>query len=157
MCFNHFVFIFYTVPSFIAMFHEKEYEFDISIYSSTGTVVFEALFIINPIFTVRYLSFDIISDEYVGEITSYGDILINGIAPPLAIRAPYQSVYFLAITVDNILDNNDTTDVIFDLFAFVRTSTGIVAMPTSNVILHKIGKCYYVSFNIINALCYNKY
>ena len=141
MCFNHFAFIFYTVFSFIAMFYETEYEFDISIYSSTGTVVFEALFILNPNVTVEFLSFDIITtDEFVGETTNNGDFLINGITPPLVIQAPYQSVYFLAITVDNVLDTNDTTDVTFDLFAFVRTSTGIVAMPTSNVTLHKIGK-----------------
>ena len=158
MCFNYFAFIFYTVSSFIAMFYETEYELDISIYSSTGTVVVEALFIINPNVTVEFLSFDIITtDEFVGETTNNRDFLINGITPPLVIQAPYQSVYLLMITVDNILDNNDTMDVTFDLFAFVRTSTGIVAMPTSNVTLHKISKSYYVYYDITNALCYNKY
>ena len=123
------------------MFNETEYEFNISIYSPPGTVAFEALFIISSNVTVEYLSFDIImTDELVGESTINGDFLINGRTPPLVTQAPYQSQYVLTITIGNVLDANDTTDVTFDLFAFVNASTGIVAMPISNVTLHKIGE-----------------
>ena len=139
--FNYFAFLFYIVTSFIAMFNETEYEFNISIYSPIGTVAFEALFIISPNVTVEFLSFDIImTDELVGESTINGDFLINGIIPPLVVQPPYQSLYMLTITTENTLDTNDTTDITFDLFAFVNTTIGIVAMPLSNVTLHKIGK-----------------
>ena len=69
----------FVVSSFIAQFNETEYEFNINIYSPIGTVVFEALFIINPSITDEFLSFDIImTDEFVGESTNYGDFWING-------------------------------------------------------------------------------
>ena len=141
--FNHLICIFlYVVPSFIAMFDEAEYEFDINIYSPVGTVVFDALFIISPNVTVEFLSFDIImTDEFVGESTVNGDFLINGTIPPLVTQAPYQSMYLLTITTGNVIDTSDITDVTFNLFSFVNISTGTVVMPISNVTLHKIGKC----------------
>ena len=124
------------------MFDEAEYEFDINIYSPVGTVVSEALFIITPNVTVEFLSFDIImTDELVGESTINGDFLINGTMPPLVTQAPYQSIYLLTITTGSVIDTSDTTDVTFDLFSFVNISNGTVAMPISNVTLHKIGKC----------------
>ena len=134
----------FVVLSFIAQFNETEYEFDINIYSPIGTVVFEALFIISPNVTVEFLSFDIImTDELVGESTINGDFLINGIIPPLVTQAPYQSMYLLTITTGNVIDTSDTTDVTFNLFAFVNISIGVVILPMSNVTLHKIGKILY--------------
>ena len=143
-------FEFFAVPSFVGQFNASEYEFDINIYSPIGTVVFAALFIINPNVTVEFLSFDIImTDELVGESTISGDFLINGTVPPLVVQPPYQSMYLLVITTSNILDTSDTTDITFSLFAFVNISTDEVAMPMSNVTLHKIrpvhvGRCSYV-------------
>ena len=103
--------------------------------------MFEALFIINPNVTVEFLSFDIMmTDELVGESTINGDFLINGTTPPLVVQPSYQLMYLLTISTGNMLDTSDTTDVTFNLFAFVNISTGVVAMPMSNVILHKIGK-----------------
>ena len=119
------------------MFNETEYELDISIYSPIGTVVFEALFIINPNVTVEFLSFDIMMTDEESSVDR--NFLINGVIPPLVVQAPYQSLYFLTITIGNMLDTNDTTDVSFILSAFINTTTGIVSMPSSNVTLHKIG------------------
>ena len=136
----------FLVSSFIAQFNATEYEFDINIYSPIGTVVFEALFIINPNIMVEYLSFDIIMmDEIVGESSVDGDFLINETIPPLVIQqAPFQSMYLLTITTGNVLDTNDTMDITFNLFAFIDISTGVLSMSVSNVTLHKIGKmCYY--------------
>ena len=100
-----------------------------------------ALFIINPNVTVEFLSFDIImTDELVGESTINGDFLINGTTPPLVVQPPYQLMYLLTITTGTILDTGDTTDVTFNLFAFINISIGVVTMPMSNVTLHKIGK-----------------
>ena len=148
VCTNNFVitwfcnFKSFADSSIIAQFNEAEYEFDIDIYSPVGTVVFEALFIINPNVTVEFLSFDIImTDDIEGETSVDGDFLINGTIPPLVIQAPYQSMYLLTITTGNVIDTSDTTDVTFDLFSFVNISNGTVAMPISNVTLHKIGKC----------------
>ena len=141
--------------SIIAQFNEAEYEFDIDIYSPIGTVVFEAVFIINPNITVE-LSFDIImTDEFVGESTINGDFLINGTIPPLVIQPPYQSMYLLTITTGNVIDTSDTTDVTFNLFAFVNISTGVVTIPISNVTLHKIGRVHgklVLSYNNIFLL-----
>ena len=137
-CYYNYV-VFYVV-SFNAQFSASEYEVDIDIYSPIGTVVLEALFIINPNVTVEYLSFDIMMDEMVGESSVGGDFLINGTIPPLVQQAPFQSMYLLTITTGNVLDTTDTTDITFSLFAFINISTGVVAVPVSNVILHKIGK-----------------
>ena len=100
--------------------------------------MFEAVFIINPNITVE-LSFDI-----VGESTINGDFLINGTMPPLVAQAPYQSMYLLTITTGNVINTSDTTDVTFNLSAFVNISTGVVTMPMCNVTLHKIGKILFL-------------
>ena len=83
------------------------------------------------------------TDELVGESTINGDFLINGIKPPLVVQPPYQLMYLLTISTGNILDTSDTTDVTFNLFAFVNISIGVVTMPMSNVILHKTGEILY--------------
>ena len=80
------------------------------------------------------------TDELVRGSTISGDFLINGTIPPLVVQPPYQSMYLLTITTGSMLDTNDTTDVTFSLFAFINISTGVVAVPMSNVTLHKIGK-----------------
>ena len=106
--------------------------------------MFEALFIINPNVTVEFLSFDIImTDELVGESTINGDFMINGTTPPLVVQPPYQLMYLLTISTGNMLDTSDTTDVTFNLFAFVNISIGVVTMPMSNVTLHKTGEILY--------------
>ena len=133
----------FLVPSFIAQFNASEYEFDINIYSPIGTVVFKALFIINPNVTVDYLSFDIMmTDGVVGESNLDGDFLINNRTPPLSIQPPYQSMYLLTITTGNELDTNDTMDITFDLSASITYNISISVLITliSNVTLHKIGK-----------------
>ena len=99
------------------------------------------------------------TDELVRGSTISGDFLINGTIPPLVVQPPYQSLYLLTITTGSMLDAGDTTDVTFNLFAFVNISIGVVAMPMSNVTLRKIGKvlpcmcsnyiCQIIASNII--------
>ena len=129
-------------PSFIAQFNATEYEFDINISSPIGTVVFEALFIINPNVTVECLSFDIMrTDDIKGMSSVDGNFLINGTTPPLVIQqAPFQSMYLLTIKTGSVFDINDTMDITFNLVAFINISTGVVRMPFSNVTLHKRSK-----------------
>ena len=138
--------VFLLAPPYIGVFNATEYEFDINIYSPIGTVVFEALFIINPNVTVEYLSFDIIMmDEIVGESSVDGDFLINRITPPLVIQqVPFQSIYLLTITTGNLLDTSNTMDITFSLFAFVNISSGITEMLSSNVTLHQTGEYTYI-------------
>ena len=148
----------FLVPSFIAQFNASEYEFDINIYSPIGTVVFEALFIINPNVTVEFLSFDIImTDEILGESSIDGDFLINGTMLPLVIQAPYQSLYLLTITTGNVLDTSDTMDITFNLFAFISISIGVVRMPISNVTLYKIGRALLCSGYIVHIFIHKMY
>ena len=151
--------------SIIAQFNEAEYEFDIDIYSPVGTLVFEALFIINPNVIIEFLSFDIITTDELEEETNVDrDFMINGTSPPIVVRPPYQSMYLLAITTGNVIDTSDTTDITFNLFAFVKISTGVVKMLISNVTLHKIGRVhgnlvsnhvYDWSFSQIVNTCFN--
>ena len=93
-------------------------------------------------------------DEMIGESSVEGYFLINGTTPPLVQEAPFQSMYFLTITTDNVLDTDDTMDITFNLFAFINISTGVLAMPVSNVILHKIGKVllYNVVLNEVHLI-----
>ena len=146
----------------IAEFSATEYEFDINIFSPIGTVVFEALFIINPNVTVEYLRFDIIMDEIVGESivgesivgesSVDGDFLINGTTEPLVIRqAPFQSMYLLTISTGSVSYSNDTMDITFNLYAFVFLSTGVTEMSIANVILHKIGKTLLICVLLSDA------
>ena len=85
-------------------------------------------------------------DDEIRESSVVGDFLINGTTPPLVIQQPsFQSMYLLTVTTGNILDTNDTmANITFNLFAYINISTGIVSMPVSNVILHKIGKDYHL-------------
>ena len=114
--------------------------------------MFEALFIINPYVTVEYLSFDIMmDDEMVGESvnSTIGSFLINGTIPPLVIQPPFQSMYLLTLTTGDVLYDNyadDTLNITFTLFAFINVSMGILSMPISNVILHKIGNSIVLLF-----------
>ena len=104
--------------------------------------MFGALFIINPNVTVEYLRFDIIfTDELVGE-SSVEIFFINGTMPPLVVQSPYHSMYWLVITTGNVLDNDDTMDITFNLTAFINTNDTrtMSMMLISNVTLHKIGK-----------------
>ena len=99
--------------------------------------MFQAVFIINPNVTVKYLSFDIITtDDLLEESSVDGEFLINGTMPPLAINAPNQSMYLLVITTQNLLDINDIMDITFNLSAFINTSLTF----NVDVILYKIGK-----------------
>ena len=115
--------------------------------------MFEALFIINPNVAVKSLSFDIITADELEEETSVdGDFMINGTTFPIVVRPPYQSMYLLTITTGNAIDTSDTTDITFNLSAFVNISTGVVTMPMSNVTLHKIGRVHgklVQSYNIM--------
>ena len=79
-------------------------------------------------------------DEMIRGSSVDGDFLINGTIPPLVKSAPFQSTYLLNITTGNALDTTGTMDITFSLIAFINTSTGVLAMPVSNVIVHKIGK-----------------
>ena len=115
--------------------------------------MFEALFIINPNVTVEFLSFHIITADELEEETGVdGDFMINGTTFPIVVRPPYQSMYLLTITTGNAIDTSDTTDITFNLSAFVNISTGVVTMPMSNVTLHKIGRVHgklVQSYNIM--------
>ena len=88
-------------------------------------------------------------DEMVGEslMSVDGIFLVNGTIPPLVQQAPFQSMYLLTVTTGNALDTTDTMDITFKLFAFINTSTGVIAMPVSYVILHKIGKISLLNHN----------
>ena len=147
----HIILCSFVFAVFIGQFNASEYEFDVNIYSPIGTVLFEALFIINPNVTIGLLAFDIITtEEVIGEASVNEDFLINGTIPPLLItQAPYQSLYLLTITTGNVLDTNDTMDINFELLAFVNTLINETEISISNVTLHRIGKALSVTSYIV--------
>ena len=80
----------------------------------------------------------IIEDSSVDEV-----FLINGTTPPLVIQqAPFRSMYLLTVTTGNVLGTNDKMNITFNLsaFIFISAGPGVLSMPVSKVILHKIGK-----------------
>ena len=79
------------------------------------------------------------TDELVGESSVDGNFFMNGTMPPLVVKPPYHSMYWLVITTGNMLDINDTMDITFNLSVFINTSDIVSMMLISNVTLHKIG------------------
>ena len=115
----------------VAVFNASRYEFDANI-CSIGTVVFTAEFIISSKTNVSidYLEFNVIGDS---------GFLINGSTPPFIVQPPFQMSYPLTISTGSYRDINEVSETIsFQLTAFVNTSTGAEAMPSSSVTLYKI-------------------
>ncbi|XP_065913515.1 uncharacterized protein [Dysidea avara] len=118
-------------PCIVAVFNASRYEFDANI-CSIGTVVFTAEFIISSKTNVSidYLEFNVIGDS---------GFLINGSTPPFIVQPPFQMSYPLTISTGSYRDINEVSETIsFQLTAFVNTSTGAEAMPSSSVTLYKI-------------------
>ena len=127
--------VFIVSPGYYIASNATEYEFDVNVYSPNGTVVFEALLLLENLTDIT-----IIRVKFVGNVDNY---FINGMNTEVNIF-PIETLAnpLLTVTLNGALDPNDnTTDYNF-MIEYVAESatqttdyTGVV-----NVILHEIGK-----------------
>ena len=130
--------ILYTVsPGYVIAFNATEYEFDVNVYSPTGTVVFEAL-----LFAENSSSLITMGAAFGGTEADYGPYSINGMDVTTEIF-PIRSNNLLRIRIDDdgALNPNDNEAVYeFTIRAFAVTSLGSTTVLLENVILHEISK-----------------
>ena len=113
-------------------FNATEYEFDVSVHSVVGTVVFDALLIVENI-----TAFMRITVSFSGTDTQ--DTFDLPRTNPL-----------LTITLTEILNSDDeNVDQNFTIHYNAVTFTGVIYANSVNVILHEIGKS--TSYNIIRV------
>ena len=121
---------------YLIAFNATEYEFDINVYSSVGTVVFEALLVaenINADFFIRV--------NFNGAATEFGRYSING-STDITITSTQSTDPLLSIRLVETLDpNDDQVDYTFTL-AYIAAGAGVKS-DSVNVIIHEIGKLLY--------------
>ena len=112
-----------------------EYEFDVNVYSPTGTVVFEVLLIAENISAFENVS---IIAYFAGLSTEYDPYTINGMNREVIFNSPTENP-LLIIAVDTTLNANDSkVDYLFRIdYVVLDTSTKTAEV---NVTLHEIGK-----------------
>ena len=128
---------------YIITYNATEYEFDISVYSSVGTVVFEALLIAEDI-----SDFVLIMANFAGDMTSFDPFSINEMETEVRFDGPIRTNLLLTITLNEALDLNDS---IVDYSFTINYSALAVDLFTGsvNIILHEIGKSYAYSIHIV--------
>ena len=134
--------VFIVSTGYIITFNATEYEFDVNVYSPVGTVVFEALLIVENI-----NGFDSLGVNFVGNLVDYGPYSINGL--DVDHESLIQTNPLLTISLDETLDvNDDKVDYNFAIQYVAVTST--IYNDLVNIILHEIGKqlhtCCFASY-----------
>ena len=134
--------ILYTVsPGYVIALNATEYEFEVNVYSPTGTVVFEAL-----LFAENPSSLVTMGAAFVETEADYGPFSINGMdvsAVIFSIRS--NNLLTIRIDDDRALDPNDNKAVYeFTIRAFgVTPQLGTTEIQV-NIILHEIGKFFAI-------------
>ena len=113
-------------PGYNITLNATEYEFDVDVHSPIGSVVFEALLIVENMI-------DNSVTRVANNRDNYGPYSVNFISTRSRI---------LIVTVDEDLDpNDDTMDYYFNIGYELGTTTVLVIYKGSaNVIFHEIGK-----------------
>ena len=114
-------------------YNATEYEFDISVYSPVGTVVFEALLV-----TENINNFIVIIANFSGDMNNYGPFSINGMETQVTFDGTITMNPLLLITLDETLDMNDS---IVEYRFTINYEALIFSVHTGsvNVVLHEIG------------------
>ena len=118
---------------YFALFNATHYEFDVSVYSTTETILFEALILLEDPDVIQ-----IVDVTFSGR-TNSGGYVING-DRSLVFNEPAGNVLFNMTVTENkeLIDGNDD---VFDLSGFA-VSVQRSEELTSSVILHIVGKLY---------------
>ena len=129
--------VLYTVPvGYVIAFNATEYEFDVSVYSPVGTVVFEAL-----LFVENVNNFTTIAAGFVGNEFDYSPFSINGMNFSV-LFIPITRNPLLRVALDEHLDLNDEEAIYqfrIDVVG-VPSQGGMNTELNANVIVHEIGK-----------------
>ena len=128
--------VLYTVaPGYALALNATEYEFDVSVYSPVGTVVFEALlFVENP------NNFTSIGVNFAGPETEYSPYSINGMNLAVSFTSITRT-HSLTVALDEVLDLSDEEAIDefrIDAVGFLHPSGSIDLR--ADVIIHEIGK-----------------
>ena len=136
VAYDHILCVLYTVTlGYVLALNATEYEFDVSVYSPLGTVVFEAL-----LFVENANNFTSIVANFAGTGTEYSPFSINGDN----LTATFFSIerdHLLRVALDEMLHLNDTEAIYefrIDAVGFLRPSGSIELR--ADVIIHEFGK-----------------
>ena len=125
---------------YVITYNATEYEFDISVYSSVGTVVFEALLV-----TENINDFVIITANFSGDINDFGPFSINGMETQVTFDHPITANPLLLITLNETLNMNDSIAE----YRFTINYRAVIVekyMGSVNVVLHEIGKLNHMHY-----------
>ena len=121
-------------PGYVLALNATEYEFDISVYSRVGTVVFEAL-----LFVENTNNFTSIVANFAGPETEYSPFSINedNLAATFFV---IERDHLLRVALDEILHLNDTEAIYeFRIDAVGFLQSGSIELR-ADVIIHEFGK-----------------
>ena len=133
--------VLYTVSvGYLLAFNATEYEFDVSVYSPVGTVVFEALLIVENV-----NNFTSIGAGFVGAEVDYSPYSINEMNFSV-VFIPIRRNPILEVALDETLDINDEEAIYrFRIDAVgVPSQGGMNTELSTNVIVHEFGKLPYM-------------
>ena len=117
-------------------------------YSSVGTVVFEALLIAE-----NFSDFAAIIAQFAGDMSNFGLFSINEMESQVIFNFPIRTNPLLLITLNEALDPNDSIEDYSFTMNYIAV-TGVAMEGSVNIILHEIGKLYMMhtvrSYNLIH-------
>lgn len=136
VAYYHLLCVLHTVtPGYVLVFSATEYEFDISVYSPVGTVVFEAF-----LFVESNNNFTSIGANFAGPETEYSPYSINGMNMPVSFAPIRRTRYSLTVALDEALDLNDEEAIYEFSIDAVGFFQGGSRELRADVIIHEIGK-----------------
>ena len=136
MKFTSFV-LYLVLTGYNITFNATEYEFDVSVHSPVGTVVFEALLIVEDF-----------NDLLIITATHSGPPLysINGAGTQVVFDSSIRTNPLLMITLTEILNADDENVYYnFTIHYYAVTLTSDDHADSVNVVLHEIGKSMIVA------------
>ena len=130
-------FLLYLVPTgYIITFNATEYEFDVSVLSSVGTVVFDALLVVENLTEFVIITVNLFGAPFYSINDADAEVTFD-----LPITNP-----LLTITLTEILNSDDeNVDYTFTMHYSAVTDNGVEYANSINVILHEIGKSMIIA------------
>ena len=136
VAYYHLLCVLHTVtPGYVLVFSATEYEFDVSVYSPVGTVVFEAL-----LFVENTNNFTSIVANFAGTGTEYSPFSINGDNLAATFFVIERDHLLRVTALDEVLDLNDEEAIYEFSIDAVGFFQGGSRELRADVIIHEIGK-----------------
>jgi len=133
----------FSVPSgYLTIFNATHYEFDVNVYSPIGTVVFEALLLVEMTDERGIVLVDFQDSAGTGGVGDIEPFSINGMGNSDVI-SPVTGDVLITITTDELLNHTDT-NVIYRFQVVSLASIGSTTeSEAADVILYEIGEWKY--------------